>query len=185
MLETRVQRVVAVALLLTALAGLTVQFGALDPNPRLGHYPTGDHIAADYERYVDEQVRVSGTVASVDPLVLAVAYEARVGGEYRTGTAEFRVDGVSKRVTPGQLLSVYGTAERDRTISATDAVVVPARNQLYMYAVSFIAGLWVLARIARGWTVAWDEFALRRRSQPLPVADVVMQHFRTGEPTDA
>lgn len=186
MLDTRARRVVAVALLVGALLGLAVEFGTVQPDPRLGYYPTGDHLAADHDGYVGESARVRGTVERVDPVVvLAVPYEFWADGEYRTGTTRLRVRGVSEPVSPGQELQVYGTVEADRTIRAVDSVVVPAGNQLYMYGVSLLAGLWVLARLVRGWTVAWTEFAIRRRSRPISVVETVRRRLRTGEPADA
>jgi len=185
MLETRTERAIAVVVLLGALVALALRFGTVQPNPRLGYFPTGDHLAVAYDGYVGERVQVSGTVARVDPVVLTVDYAGWVDGRYRTGTSRLRVVGLDRPVAEGQALQVYGVVRPDRTIRAAASVVAPVGNQVYMYVVSFLAGLWVLARLVRGWTVAWDEFALRRRPRPVPVAEAVAERLRTGGSDDA
>jgi hypothetical protein len=49
---------------------------------------------------------------------------------------------------------------------------VPARNYLYMYTISALAGVWVLLRLVRGWTVNRATLAIRRRPTPLRYSDI-------------
>jgi hypothetical protein len=187
MLETRARRALAVLILLVVLAGAAFQFGTVGADPRLGAYPGGDTLGADTAQYVGEAVEVDGTVVRTDPVVLSVGYARWDGERYRTGTARYRITGLDRTVRPGQAVEVYGTVQPDGSIRASESVVVPVGNLRYMYLVSFLAGLWVLTRIVRGWTVAWDEFALRRRSRPLRAADVLdrVRTARTEGRTDA
>lgn len=185
MLDSRASRLAALAVLLGALAALAVRYGSLAPAPRLGYYPTADHVAAGYDSYVGERVHVTGTVVAVDPVVIAAEYAAWVDGGYRTGTIRLTITGLSQSVAPGETLQVFGTARPDRTVRATNAVAVPAANFLYTYAVSALAGLWVFARLIRGWTVAWGELAVRRRPAPISLTSAIAARLRTEEPVDA
>lgn len=185
MLDSRAQRVIALTLLFGALVGLTVWFGTVQPNPRLGYYPTEDQLALDYDSYVGAQVQIGGTVKETDPVEVVVIHQNWNGEEYQRGTSRLRVTGSVEGMTPGQAVQIYGTVQPDGTIHAEKSVVVPIENHLYMYTVSFLAGLWVLARIVWGWTVVWDEFALRRRTRPVRVVDAVRRRVRAEGSTDA
>jgi hypothetical protein len=54
----------------------------------------------------------------------------------------------------------------DRTVRATIVVTVPGRNLLVMYLVSFLAGLWVVARLVRDWRVDRTALTFHRQSTP-------------------
>lgn len=185
MLETRAQRVIALPLLLGALVGLAVWFGTVPPNPELGYYPTADHLMVDDDSYVGEQVQVSGTVVETDPVEVFVEYASWDGERYRIGSGRLRVTGAVGAVQEGQAVQIYGTVQPGGTIRATESVVVPVEDQLYMYTVSFLAGLWVLARLVRGWTVVPEQFAIRRRSRPIRVVESIRARLRAGRATDA
>lgn len=169
MLASRGGRLLALAVLLSLLALLAVWSGTLAPAPGLGAYPTEDDLGTEYAAYVGDPAQVSGVVVATDPVVLDAAYEGYADGGYRTGELRLTVTDLETPVTTGEHLQVFGTVRPDRTLAATDAVVVPDRNYLYTYLVSFLAGCWVLARLVRGWTVAWDDLAVRRRDEPLTV----------------
>lgn len=185
MLETRAQRVVVLVLLLGVYVGLMLWFGTVQPDPRLGYYAGNDEVVVDADSYVGEPVQVSGTVVETDPVVIFVEYDTWDGNRYRSGGARFQVTGAVESMTRGQAVQIYGTVQPDGTIRALRSVVVPVHDFLYMYTVSFLAGLWVLARIARGWTVVPSEFALRRRSRPIRVVDAVRRRVRAEGSADA
>lgn len=186
MLDSRASRLVAVAALLAALFALAVRFGAATahPAPELGFYPGEDQLARDYGAYVGQRVQVSGTVVRVDPVVVAAEYETWVGGRYRTGVLRLTVANYGGSVAPGDTLQIFGTAGPDRTIRARSTVAVPGANFRYMYGVSFLAGLWVLARLVRGWTVSWTDLAVRPRTAPLAVTDAVARLRGTSRPDE-
>lgn len=182
MIETRGHRLLAVGVLCGALAGLMVWFGTLGPNPQLNHFLEAGHLAVDQTSHVGERAQVIGPVVDTDPVVIAAEYSIRVDGRYRTGTIRITITGLSQSVSPGQRLQVYGIVRPDRTIQATRTVAVPATNFLFMYGISALAGLWVLARLLMGWTVAWDEFAIHRRSDRISVFESIGHRRRTEDP---
>lgn len=168
MLDSRAGRLAAVAALLVALLALAVRYGAatVRPAPELAFYPAEDHLAADYGAYVGQRVQVSGIVVGVDPVVIVAEYETWAGGRYRAGELHLTITNYAGSVAPGDRLQVFGTARPERTVRAERTVAVPGANYRYMYGVSFLAGLWVLARLVRGWTVSWDDLAIRPRAEP-------------------
>jgi hypothetical protein len=190
MLDSRAGRLAAVAALVVALLALAVRYGAAvaDPAPGLAFYPGEDHLAADYGAFVGQRVQVSGIVVGVDPVVIAAEYETWTGGRYRTGTIRLTITEYAGSVAPGDRLQVFGTARPERTVRAERTVAVPGANYRYMYGVSFLAGLWVLARLARGWTVSRGDLAARPRADPPTAGDVLArlrEPARPGDPGDA
>ena len=182
MIETRASRLVALCVLLGLLLGIAVWFGvSTSQGPWPGEAPTVDHLAASDEAYVDRHVHVSGTVVRTDPVVVVARYERWTGSRYRTGVLGFPVTGLTTPVAPGRALQVYGTLAPDGTIRATNGVVVPSRNIVFMYGVSALAGLWVLARLVRGWTVDRSTLAAEPRSTPL----VTLGSSDTGDPEES
>lgn len=148
-----VTRLATVLGLLALLFGLGVWYGSLAPAPDLGAYPEQEDLAADYPRYVGEYATVDGRVIATEPVTIAAEYG---GGE----PLELRIVGLSTSVEAGDHLRVYGLVEPDRTIRAANAFTVPRTGRLYMVAVSFLAGLWVLGRILRQWRLDRATWAL-------------------------
>jgi len=173
MLDSGGGRVLGVALLVAVLFGLAVWYGTLLPAPEQGAYPSGSDLAADYDARLGQQVQLTGTVVGTDPVVIAVGYDRVVDGQARAGTVRFTVTGVGRPVAAGQNLQVYGTARPDRTIAARNVVTVPSERIVYMYAVSAVAGLWVLARILRRWRLDPSTGALVRRERPVDVLEAL------------
>lgn len=168
MIGTRASRLTTLCVLFGLLVLLAVAFGvSTSRGPQLEQAPNADHIASGGDAYVGELVQVSGTVVRTDPVVIAAEYEYWTGTRYRTGVLEFTVTGLERTVSPGQHLQVYGVLAEARTVEASNAVVVPARNILFMYGVSALAGVWVLLRLVRGWTVDRGTLAIEPRPEPL------------------
>ena len=180
MLETRIGRTVGVCCLLAVLFGLTVGFGTLAPAPALGSYPDSATLAQEYDATIGQRVQVSGTVVRTEPLVLAAEYDYYAAGAANSGSLDLTITAVERPVRVGQSVQVFGTLRPDRTIEAREIVVVPARNVAYMYAVSALAGLWVLARLLRGWAVDWRTGAVTRRDRPRSLAAVIREHRQEG-----
>lgn len=145
MLRSPRARAVLVLLVLGAQFGLLVWHGTLAPAPEVGDYPNSADLVADYDRYAGDRVAVSGAVVATGPVVV----ELRSGGDSRRLT----VRELSVPVERGDRLRVYGVADPDGTVRAINAFTVPRWGLWYTYAVSFLAGLWVLARLGRHWTV--------------------------------
>lgn len=144
MIESPRHRFLALCVLLCALAGLLVFAGTMVPDPSNNRYPDGSEVAAEFAAYHGESVEVSGTVVGTDPV--AIEIDDAVGRPLVV-----TVSGVEGSVEVGQELRVFGTARPDRTVVAHETVVVSPWETHYAWAVSFVAGVWVLARFLRGW----------------------------------
>lgn len=70
-------------------------------------------------------------------------------------------------VTEDEELRVYGVVEADHTIRAIRAFTVPPTGQWYAWAVSFLAGIWVLARLIRYWRIDPTDWTLTPRATAL------------------
>ncbi|MDL5363295.1 hypothetical protein [Halalkalicoccus sp. NIPERK01] len=137
-------RFLALCVLACALAGLVVGAGTMAPDLSNGHYPDGVEVAADFPAYHGESVEVSGTVVGTDP----VAIEVDDGTDRPPVLTVRTVDG---SVAVGQELRVFGTARPGGVVVANETVLVSPWETYYAWAVSFVAGVWVLARFLRGW----------------------------------
>lgn len=144
MFDTPRGRVAAVVALLCVLFALCVAYGAVAPNPALGSYPDHEDFGANPGPYVGQQVKVSGIVVSTDPVVVS-SYVA--AGDHR----RFEVVGAAEPAAVGDNYRAFGVLEDETTVRAERAVVVEPWETYYTYAVSFVAGLWVLGRIVRDW----------------------------------
>ena len=155
-------RAVAIAVLLAVLGGLFVAAGTQTPNPRLHDYPGEDEVGPDPGAYVGQQVSLDGRVLGTAPL--------RIEVEYGTGeTFTVAVTGVNRTVSSGDHLNAFGTLEAEGRLSADRVVVREPWELWYMYAVSFVGGLWVLFRTVRRWRVDADRLAVVPRDEPLRV----------------
>ena len=155
-------RAVAIAVLLAVLVGLFVAAGTQTSDPGLNDYPGEDEVGPDPGAHVGQQVSLDGRVVGTDPLRMEV--------EYGTGeTFEVTVTGVDPTVSAGDHLKAFGTLEAEGRLSADRVVVREPWELWYMYAVSFVGGLWVLARTVRRWRVDADRLAVVPREEPLLV----------------
>ncbi|WP_327050587.1 hypothetical protein [Halomicrococcus gelatinilyticus] len=116
-------------------------------------FKTADEIAANQQSAVGEEAVVYGQVVELDPVVIRAELDDGREVEYRTA-------GVDRQVDVGEYLEVYGVVETQQSILARGTVVRGEREHWYTYGVSFVAGLVVLGRIVRDWTVDLDRLAL-------------------------
>lgn len=146
--------------LLGLLCGLGVWFGSLEPDPSVGAYPGAEELGTDYDRHVGERATVSGRIVSTEPVVIVDEYGLRE-------ELQLRVVGLDEEVMvrEGDHLQVFGVVEADRTVRALNAVYVPNSGRLYMFSVSFLAGIWVLGRLVRHWRLDRGAWALRPRER--------------------
>jgi hypothetical protein len=63
-------------------------------------------------------------------------------------------------LTPGDTLQAVGVLTDPRTVRLTNVVVVPRTGLWYAWVTSFVAGLWVLARLLRHWRLVTETGAL-------------------------
>lgn len=146
--------------LLGGLFGLCGWYGSLEPAPAVGAYPGAAEIGTDANRYVGERVAVGGEVVAVSPPVIDTEY-----GVGRTVTLRLVGLDDSIQFEEGDSLRVYGVLQTGRTVRVLRAFAVPWYGRWYTWSVSFLAGLWVLARIVRSWRLDRQAWVLRRRQR--------------------
>ncbi|PSP76994.1 hypothetical protein BRC81_11685 [Halobacteriales archaeon QS_1_68_20] len=151
-------RLVVLAALLLALAGLGVWFGSLPPVPEAGSYPDESLFLTDYDAAVGERVVFDGEVTGTDPVTVHV----EAGSE----ATSVRLRGAEADVSPGDRVQVYGVVEPGGVVRALNVVPVSSWGMPYAVVVSALAGLWVLARLHRHWEVDAEGWCLRRTDRP-------------------
>jgi hypothetical protein len=156
MLRSPLLRAVLLVAVLGAQFGLLLWGGALvgsfdDP------YPNEYAIALDYDRHVGREVTVTAEVVSTDPLVVYEAFQYK--------DVRLTVDGADVDASVGDRLAVFGVLQPDGRLEAIRAYTVPDSGLRYAYAVSALAGLWVLVRLVRGWRVDTDGWGLAPREE--------------------
>ncbi|USZ67411.1 hypothetical protein NGM10_11810 [Halorussus salilacus] len=155
MLTTPRSRVAAVFALLSLLFGLCVWYGALAPAPELGAHPDQEDLLGQYDAYVGDRATLTGQVVDTDPVTVVV-----------TGAGDSRqltVTDLSTPVREGETLWVFGVVEPGRTVRAENAFTVGSGGTRYALSASLLAGLWVLARLARQWRFDAEGWALEPR----------------------
>lgn len=145
MIERPPGRIGALLVVGCLLVGSLVGAGATTPDPALNDYPDADEFGPDYGDYVGDVVEFGGTVVATDPVVLEVDHGI-------DGTLLLVVTNVEQPVDPGDRLRVFGTVQPGYAVEAHGTVAVAPWEQYYAWGISFVAGLWVLARFLRGWS---------------------------------
>ncbi len=151
--------------LLGTLFGLCVWFGTVGPAPALGAYPHEGDVGPNPAPYVGGPVELSGQVVDTNPVRMRIEYGLQ---QSRTLT----VTNVEISTEPGDTFRVYGTLTDPDTVRATNAFAVPPGGLRYTYVVSFVAGLWVFARIVSQWRLHRHQ-GLVRRTDPLTLRGVL------------
>lgn len=160
MFESPRSRAGALVVLLVVLGGLLVWYGTLGPAPTQGAYPDVEHYANAPAAYLGDLVETTGRVVDSDPVRIAVDRPPKP-------PVTLTVTGVSHPVREGGNLWVFGRLTGPREIAATNTFFVPQSGIAYTYGVSFLAGLWVLARIVRTWRFDPEGVGLAPREEPL------------------
>lgn len=141
----------ALVLLLVALqVGMLFEYGTYDDRR-----PTAEDFAADYESHVGRTVALDGTLVSTDPPVVAV-----------DGTGErfeLTLRGFDRSVEEGTVVDIYGTLAANHTVEVQRSVVYPGLNRQYMYGISFLALVFVVALGLRDWRFDTDSLVFRQR----------------------
>lgn len=153
-------RFLTIAILLVLLAGLFVWAGMIEPNPTHNNYPGATDIHENPDQYINEKVRVGGTVTSIDPLTIK---GEPVPGE----TVSFVIEDATTDVSAGAHLTIFGTLQQDNHVTAINTYHRQPWELYYMYIVSFLAGLWVLARLLNRWRVDTTIWGIVPRTSPL------------------
>jgi len=180
MIESRRARLLALAVVVAALAVALVAFGTLGPNPADGRYPATTDVIGDEDRYLGERVQIGGEVVETDPLVVADSYQFVRDGTLDTRRIAWTITDAQPSADLGDAAQVYGTLTDERTIRST-TTRISTGDRRYMYLVSFLAGLWVLARLVRQWRLDPQRLAVTPRETPLTVRSVLPDRFTTTE----
>jgi hypothetical protein len=143
-MRTALVRACLFALCVLVVSVLFGWYGALDPAPADNNYPREDRWADTPDRYVGDQVGVSGIVVSTDPIVIEVMY----GVDSRT---EITVTGTDANPAVGQEFTAFGALVDTNTIEAERTTHRSLWEKRYMYAVSLLGGIWILSRFLRQW----------------------------------
>lgn len=155
MADRPVLRVVLRAVLVLACLSLVVA-GTVDYADRVDdatRYPSADALETDYERYLDEEIRVW------------LRIEAVGNGVVRGSGWTVRLDAVPDGLDEGDSVQVVGTAHPDRTIEARELFVTHRENKLYMYGASALAVLLTVAAVLWHWRASPDRLALVARER--------------------
>lgn len=161
MFDTARARIVLVCLLLLGQAALFPLYAVQPVNEDAWVLADETELLEDPNRYLDGPVESAGIVQGTNPVVIRV--------DTTEGTERVTIVGAMIEPEPGDKVRVYGTLVETATIDAHTAFVVPQQGQWYAWGISFLAGLWVLARLIRHWTVTWLTLGFEPRAEPLTV----------------
>lgn len=174
MLASRRGRIGGVLCLVLVLGSVCLLYGGQTAVQSGAALPQADDLGYDAERYVGTAVEVSGIVINTDPVVIGAQYNYYAAGERHGGFFTLTLRGITIDLAERQVVQVYGVLESPDALAVQNLVVIPARNLLYMYAVSFVAGLWVLWRLLAHWRLDPASFAITKRSTPIRLWDSVL-----------
>ena len=165
MIESRRSRLLALVVVFAVLAVALVAFGTLGPSPADGRYPATTDVIGSEDQYVGERVQIGGEVVATDPLVVADAYPIVRDGTLDTRRIAWTITDAETSADLGDAAQVYGILTDARTIRSTNTVISTG-DRRFMYIASFLAGLWVLARLARQYRLDPRRLALVPRESP-------------------
>lgn len=143
MIDTAPARVVVVAVLLVGQAGLLIGFGSVERHASMDRLTNADLV--DGSDPTGRTVIVTGTIVEFNPIQL------RLNGPGESVT--LTVSELNTPVSVDDRVQIRGRMTGPRTIRADRAIVVPEWGLWYTWTISFLAGLWVFARIIRQWQV--------------------------------
>lgn len=161
MLETARARIMLICLLLLGQAALFPLYAVQPVNEDAWELADETEFLDDPDRYLDGPVESGGIVQDADPVVIRVDTTDR--------TERVTITAATIEPELGDKVRVYGTLVEPATIDAHTAFVVPQQGRWYAWGISFLAGLWVLARLIRHWTVEWSTLGFEPRTEPLTV----------------
>ncbi len=160
----RSRGIVIIALLIILLL-LFIWYGSLSPSPEKGRFPGNDELVEDYERYKGDEVEIGGEVIETDPVTIEI--------ESGDSTIELKIEDLQEEPDKGDRLTVFGTAEDDKTVRAENEIVRPYWRYRYMYGISLFGAAWVGLRLIGGWRLDKEKFAFEPRSDPLTVKETL------------
>ncbi|MEF8834748.1 MAG: hypothetical protein V5A76_01190 [Candidatus Thermoplasmatota archaeon] len=165
MFESVRARTVVVMLLVLLLFSLFIWYGSLSPAPEKGRFPGNDEVVEDYDGYIGKEVEITGKVIETDPV--------RIEVESGDNTIELKIEDLQEKPDKGDKLSVFGTAEENRTIHAQNAIIRPFWRYVYMYGISLIGAGWIGLRLIGQWRFDKESLAFEAREKPRTVRETL------------
>lgn len=162
--DESVVRGATLAVLAAALCALFVLGGAGWPTAPSSP-PSYEEFDRNYDAYVGETVEMGGTVVETDPVVVEMDYETGLSSE-----TTYRIELVGAlEADVGDGVYFYGEVRPDRRVAVdAERTVVRAPWEVqYMYAVSVVAVLLVVARFVNGWRFRPRALAFAPRERSL------------------
>lgn len=159
------QRLLVSLVLVVALLGTCVWYGAVaaEPDPTRNDFPENDDVAPAPGAYVGDRVTLSGAVAATDPVVMTITSDGVTWRVTLENASAAHLRGAD--IQPGTGISVHGTLTDRHTLATDRAVTRAPWGRSYMYGVSVIGAVWVLARAYTGWRIDRDRVAVVPREQ--------------------
>lgn len=177
MIYTAKQRIFVVVILLFIQIALFPAYAKQPTNSDAGVYPNVGDILECPDKYVGHRIETGGITRQTDPLVIEVV----------TTRGDYPITVTDTELTPktGDKVRVFGILTDPHTIRSIDAFVQPRTGRWYAWGISFLAGLWVLSRMIRYWTVDPTTMGFYPREAPLSVRGTLGSVFSLDERDDA
>lgn len=148
----RYERALGIVALLCLLGTLLVWAGTVPPDIDQHRYPGNEQIVENYDAYVGSPAQVGGTVVQTDPVVLELTHHRSM--------REVTVRDVSRPIQAGDRIVVFGEIQPNDVIDSQGSTVRKPWEAIYMYLISFLGGLWVVARLLNGWRLDRDRWTI-------------------------
>lgn len=173
MIETARGRTVAIVLLLAGQALLFPMYATQPVDPDAGVFADTAQFTGTPDEYLGSRVVAEGRVQQRTPMVIQV----------ETTRGPYEITVVDSRLSParGDKVRVYGELTGPGTVRSIHAFVVPQSSLWFTWGVSFLAGLWVLARLVRHWTIDRSRLGFYPRESPLRVRDLRFGRDEEGD----
>jgi hypothetical protein len=139
--------------------------------------PTENKFIESANQFLGGPVVTSGIVQETTPLVIKV--------ETNQGKHQVRITDSGLSPDPGHKVRVYGILTESRKIQALNVFIVPQSGLWHTWTISFVAGLWVLFRLVRHWTVDISALCIYRQESPLSILNRASSNGSLGGERDA
>lgn len=158
-MRRRYGRALGVLTLICLLCALLVWAGTVPPNINQHRHPGNEEIVTHYDAYVGSEVEIGGTVVQTEPVTLKLTHHR--------STRTVTVRDVDQPIEIGDRIVVFGAVQPNNVIISRGTTVRKPWEASYMYVISFLGGLWVLARLVNGWRLDRNRWTINPRESRL------------------
>jgi len=177
MFETKYSRIFIISILLAGQMVLLPLFAQQPVNQEAGVFPSENEFIVSSDRYIGERVVTGGVVKEISPIVIQI--------DTTQGKHRVSISGSELNAKRGDKIRVFGILTTPKTIRALNAFVVPQSGLWYTWTISFLAGLWVLLRLIRHWTINIPRLSFHPRKEPIVVRDTILSPYLEEKKEDA